>query len=229
MPEKRWPRERFVEVIRGARSELGLDVLLLGSVADEKILAEVAHALPAARVYVGGPGDLPLLAGLLSHCQAWLGNDTGPAHLAQAYSRPGVAVFSEGLTHVYAPWGPGTIGLFHPLPCSGCFWDCVFGHAVCIESIPVEGVRSALRDVLSSPTAPPETREFDLIDPAMSRLMGEASARYVESQRDRRQRFDVLVELACVTRGKTPKDGAAESLWHRLSRWLEATAGRFQP
>jgi ADP-heptose:LPS heptosyltransferase len=219
IPEKRWPQARFVEVIRAVRLEFDLDVLLLGSVNDEKLLAEFGGALPDARVYVGGPGDLPLLAGLLSHCRTWLGNDTGPAHLAQAYSRPGVAVFSEGVNHVYAPWGPGAIGLFHPLPCSGCLWDCAFGHGVCIESIPVDGVRRALRDALTSPPATPETRNFSLVDPAMSRLMGEASARYVESQRDRRRRFDVLIQVAHGSQG----------FWPRLSRWLEAAAGRFRP
>jgi ADP-heptose:LPS heptosyltransferase len=193
--EKCWPAERFHAVLEAVREEHRMPALLIGTRSEEEGISRLQSGLPCARKFIGDSGDLPLVAGLLESCRVWVGNDTGPMHLAQAYRKPGVAVFGGGANAVYGPWAPGALGFIHPLPCFGCLWDCAFGRGFCVESIPVDKVREGLREVLSSPPPRPEMRVLEAVAPEVTTVMDAASARHREAQRSRKNRFNLLVEL----------------------------------
>lgn len=197
---KRWPRERFVEVLRHVLGEWGLPVLLVGARSEREELEALGTSLAGAarpvRTFLGEPGEIPLLGGLLAMAALTLGNDTGPMHLAAAFGTPGVGLFGGGGEWpAYAPWSPGTIGLHQPLPCYGCGWDCFLDHALCVEALPVDAVIAALAEVRAHPGAEPAIRAVDRIEPQVASLAGEASARYRASQHDRAGRFEVISEL----------------------------------
>jgi ADP-heptose:LPS heptosyltransferase len=192
---KCWPSERFVELLAFAQRQFEVDVLLIGDDSERTDLEGIAGGLPKARVFTGRPGHLDRLAGLLAHCRAWLGVDSGPMHLAQAYRKPGLAIFGGGTNAVYTPWAPGAVALVHRLPCFGCYWNCAFGHGICVDAIPTNEALQAFADVLNSPPPAPETRELALLPADLVSIIGEASEKYRESERDRRMRFHLLVEL----------------------------------
>ncbi len=189
---KRWPAEHYAAALRAFREEFGLPVLLVGSEAEEEEL----RGLEEKAVFAGRAEELPVLAGLLAGARAWLGNDSGPMHLAQAYGVPGVAVFGGGGHYQsYAPWRPGTLGVVHPLPCFDCEWDCLFGHAVCFESVPVEAVVESLRRVMADGRVAAEWVVTQTLSSEVLRLVGDAARRYRESQKDRAARQVKIVEL----------------------------------
>jgi ADP-heptose:LPS heptosyltransferase len=196
VPLKRWPRDRFIRIIDSLQAQ-DSPVLLFGESAEREQLNAIAQELPRkpAPVFCGDSLRLPLAASVLSKAAAYLGNDTGPAHLAQAYGVGGVAVFGGGVESPrYAPWAAGSIGLVHPLPCSGCYWDCFLGRGLCVESIPAEAVAEAMSSVLKSRQ---EARmvSVQVLDPAVLSLVEDASARYRVAQRDRARRLEVILEL----------------------------------
>jgi ADP-heptose:LPS heptosyltransferase len=195
VPVKCWPAERFREALHTACAEFHLPALLLGSPAEQAGIDGLQASLPCARKFIGGPGDFPLLAGLLEASRAWVGNDTGPMHLAQAYRKPGVAIFGGGADRAYGPWAPGAIGLIHPLPCFGCLWDCAFSRGICVESIPAAAVMDSLRDALERPPAEPEMRSLDLVPQNVLTVIAGAAERHREAQASRKHRFELLVEL----------------------------------
>jgi heptosyltransferase III len=95
---KNWPLERFTEVsLRLAREG-----------------RSVAWVLGAAEEDVSPPRGiqewrcLPLLrlAGLLSRCRLFIGNDSGIAHLAAASGCPVIALFGGSDPRIWAPRGP---------------------------------------------------------------------------------------------------------------------------
>jgi hypothetical protein len=189
---KRWPVEHYAEALRVFREEFGLPVLLVGSEAEEGEL----RGLGGEAVFAGRASELPVLAGLLAGARVWLGNDSGPMHLAQAYGVPGVAVFGGGgYWRSYAPWRRGTLGVVHPLPCFDCEWDCMFGHAVCFESVPVEAVVESLRRVMADGSLAPQWVVRQTLSPEVVRLLGDAAGRFRESQKDRAARQVKIVEL----------------------------------
>jgi len=218
-PIKRWPAERYLALLSGLPS---LPVLVLGEAAERSELERFAAGLERRPVagLAGAPEDLPLAAALVAAGRAYLGNDTGPAHLAQAYCVPGVTIHGGGGEWPrYAAWAPGSISLVHPLPCFGCGWDCVLGEALCVESIPVEAVGAALHAAMDRPDAPPRVVSLDRVEPGARRLLAAASSRYRAAQQDRAARLDVIVALEPLR----DRLAAAE---HQTAEQAEAAAAR---
>ncbi len=189
---KRWPAERYAAALRAFREEFGLPVLLAGSEAE----GEELRSLGEKAVFAGRAAELPVLAGLLAGARAWLGNDSGPMHLAQAYGVPGVAVFGGGgHWQAYAPWRRGTLGVVHPLPCFDCEWDCLFGRAVCFESVPVETVGDCLRRVMADGNLAPQWVVAQVYSSEVLRLVGDAARTFREAQKHRAERQVKILEL----------------------------------
>jgi ADP-heptose:LPS heptosyltransferase len=194
---KRWPAANFIRTIDAVQSQ-GFRVLLLGDSAEKPKLTAIANQLERgpAPVFCGDPAELTLAASVLSMAAAYLGNDTGPTHLAQAYGVPGVAIFAGGVPWPrYAPWAAGSIGLIHPLPCFGCNWDCFLGRGLCVESISVEAVTTAVLRALKESSNEPENVFLADLDPAIFPVLADASAQYRSAQADRARRKEVIIEL----------------------------------
>lgn len=100
-PRRRWPESRFAEVAGRLASD-GYQVLVVGDASEEALAADVvagsaAGSDAAARVgSLAGQLSLGSLAGLLARSDVFIGNDSGPRHLAQAVGAPTVGVYWFG-------------------------------------------------------------------------------------------------------------------------------------
>jgi ADP-heptose:LPS heptosyltransferase/lauroyl/myristoyl acyltransferase len=94
-PEKRWPVERWRELLAALLAALpGVRVHLLGVRGDAAITAAVAAGFPSASVLdLAGKTTLLQFADALRACTAVVCNDTGGMHLANALGVPVVAVY----------------------------------------------------------------------------------------------------------------------------------------
>ena len=197
---RRWPPERFVATLAAVRERFGGRVVLAGGGEERDLLEGVARSCEAAglepHVFAGRLADTGILRALVANAWGYLGNDTGPVHLAAAHGVPGVTIYGGGTWPAYAPWAPGSAGLVHPLPCFGCFWDCTFGHAVCVEQVPVEPVVAALVRAVAAPTAPPATWEVAGYGSEVLELIRDASTTYRAAQTDRAARLEALLSQA---------------------------------
>ena len=89
--DKTWPAERFVEVAR----KLQNPVILAGPGDD-------ASAFAAFRVWQNEP--LARVKSLMGGASIFVGNDSGPAHMAAAFGVPVVALFGSSDPDTWAPW-----------------------------------------------------------------------------------------------------------------------------
>jgi ADP-heptose:LPS heptosyltransferase len=95
-PEKIWPADNFRALAARIQGELGLQPVFLG--VNEAELAAFA--------------DFPRLCGMplresmaaIHGAALFVGNDSGPAHVAAAFGRPGVVLFGGSDPVVWAPW-----------------------------------------------------------------------------------------------------------------------------
>ncbi|GAA4931913.1 glycosyltransferase family 9 protein [Streptomyces coeruleoprunus] len=114
---RRWPPERYAEVVRALRGR-GKRVVLTGGPGEDALLDRVAGParLDPHDVLRGG---LPYerLAALCAGAAAVVSGDTGIAHLAVAYGAPSVTLFGPVPPHLWGP-PPGHrhIALWHPGP-----------------------------------------------------------------------------------------------------------------
>lgn len=94
-PEKMWPAANFLAVARHLRSH-GLEPVFVGGPGED---------LSAFAEFDTRPGrSLAETKALLAGAALFVGNDSGPAHMAAAFGRPVVVLYGSSDPVVWAPW-----------------------------------------------------------------------------------------------------------------------------
>lgn len=96
LPEKTWPAARFIELARHLRETNGLEPIFLAGPTDD------ANAFSEFRVWRNAP--LSEVKSLMSGASLFVGNDSGPAHVAAAFGVPVVVLFGPSNPVTWAPW-----------------------------------------------------------------------------------------------------------------------------
>jgi heptosyltransferase III len=92
---KAWPAERFLEMARRLEAS-GSRVMVVGGAADDFSLFGDFQRLQGA--------PLSTLASLLASAALFIGNDSGPAHMAAALGVPSVVLFGASDPAIWGPW-----------------------------------------------------------------------------------------------------------------------------
>jgi ADP-heptose:LPS heptosyltransferase len=99
--EKRWPLDRFEDVIRWLAARAGVRVLVFVEPGGYGSALEAKDGRITAKV------GLPQMVALLERCDLLVCNDSGPMHIAGALGVSCVAVFSAGIAEMFEPLGSG--------------------------------------------------------------------------------------------------------------------------
>jgi ADP-heptose:LPS heptosyltransferase len=94
-PEKTWPAAHFLAVADHLK-QAGLDPVFIGGPGDD--------LSPFARFRTVQGAPLSQIKLLLAAASLFVGNDSGPAHMAAAFGLPTVVVFSTGDPDIWGPW-----------------------------------------------------------------------------------------------------------------------------
>jgi ADP-heptose:LPS heptosyltransferase len=165
--ERRWPVERFVEVLSQLLDQIEhLQVALVGSPAERAYVSSLHSQLLGYGDCVRNlAGELSLggFLALLEKVDCLLTNDSGPMHMAFAMVRPTVALFGPSHPLHFAAFSEPTktIVLYEPTLCSPClhhsdFPPCV-GDNECMKSIEPASVVKACHSMLLPPDASPDS------------------------------------------------------------------------
>jgi ADP-heptose:LPS heptosyltransferase len=95
-PEKTWPATRFAAAAQHLRETAGLEPVFLAGPSDD------ASPFTGFRVVQNAP--LAEVKALMSAAHLFLGNDSGPAHMAAAFGVPVVTLFGPSDPVTWAPW-----------------------------------------------------------------------------------------------------------------------------
>jgi len=94
-PEKTWSADGFQEVARHVE-EGGLQAVFIGAAGDD------LRPFARHRVIQGAP--LGQVKTLLAGASLFVGNDSGPAHIAAAFGLPSVVIFGPSDPAIWGPW-----------------------------------------------------------------------------------------------------------------------------
>lgn len=136
---KQWPVSNFAELVRSLIDE-GHRVVVTAGAGQESLLNEIARIEERAGVL--HPLPLSEFIALVSICKFYIGNDTGPTHIAAALKKPIVVIFGSSDTKVWFPWETKHRLLHSDLSCIPCpGYTCLhYDVPRCIRSIPVSSV-----------------------------------------------------------------------------------------
>ena len=126
---KRWPAERFVEL--GRRLSAAAGVIVGWGPAEKDVAADIAGGIADA-VLVPETG-ITQLAALISHCDLFVGGDTGPLHIAAATGVPTLGIYGPTSPERNGPYGNRSRVLRRPCEPDGpaCHrrvcrrWECI--------------------------------------------------------------------------------------------------------
>ncbi|MBM3261972.1 MAG: lipopolysaccharide heptosyltransferase II [candidate division Zixibacteria bacterium] len=151
---KRWPARYFAQLADHFALRRGMRILMAGSHEDRSVAREVALQAVSPIIDCTGAFELSLFPAVVARCEALVGNDSGPMHIAAAVGTPVAALF--GPTHPclgFAPASARSTAISLNLPCSPCSLHgdrpCRLHTHACMETLGVESVIQKLENLLA--------------------------------------------------------------------------------
>ena len=145
-----------------------------------------------------------MLAALSSLAKVYVGNDTGPMHIAAAVGIPVVGIFGGGTWPRFLPQASLAASVAGEMPCFGCGWSCLFADAPCLRLVGVDDVTEAVDSVLrrssSGETDQAVHRARVKLDSLAWALAESANATYRSVEFDRSRRLGMAEELGRLLR-----------------------------
>ena len=151
LPEMRWPVAKFAEIARWLREKHGIASVVNLGARDDEIATEVRNEMGNCAVVPDSQLDIRELIALVAASRIFVGNDSGPAHLAAALQRPSVVIFSITDPVQWRPWQAD-----HRLVQTGATFDhprgdkaVVVSNPRPISSITVDEIRQNCEELLA--------------------------------------------------------------------------------
>jgi ADP-heptose:LPS heptosyltransferase len=153
-PIKCWPAGHFAQLADRLCDRLGACVVFFGASGEvplvERVLAQMQFAEQA--VSVAGRLTIGQILAAFPKFDLYIGNDSGPTHLAAAQGLPTLCICSGTNDPIqWAPLGPAALTIQQRVSCSPCYLrhreECPYGVS-CLEELAVEDVWEAVLKVM---------------------------------------------------------------------------------
>ncbi len=147
----RWPAAKFAAIARWLREAHGIASVVNLSAREEEIAPEVRNEMRGCAAVPEGLGLAELIA-LVAGAAIFVGNDSGPAHVAAAAARPCVVIYGSTNPAQWRPWR-----MEHRVVATGAKFRAMRGDKTIavsqprsIQEIGIDEVRAACEELLSA-------------------------------------------------------------------------------
>ncbi len=146
---KRWPTDKFVELIAHIEGELGARAIVFTGPDERDATARVRERVGDRATFVE-PVPIRTLAAAMSRLDAMVACDGGVMHVAAAVGTPTVGIFGSSEPTVWFPYeneGPYRAA-YIDVECRPCHQHvCPLGHTRCLNELSSAAVAGLVRDV----------------------------------------------------------------------------------
>lgn len=137
---KRWLSERYASLLDRLAEEMAASVVVFGASAELAIAESIRDAMRYRPIILSGKTGLSELIAMISCCDLFITNDSGPMHLAAALRVPMVAIFGSTDEIATGPMSPAAVVVNKRVECSPCLLrECPIDHR-CMTRISAEDV-----------------------------------------------------------------------------------------
>ncbi|MBU6324565.1 MAG: glycosyltransferase family 9 protein [Bacteroidetes bacterium] len=146
---RRWPAERFAALARQLHAQYGLSIVLPGGPDEQEALQALAATMEVPVQVFPAQFSLNHFAALCVKAALFVGNESGPLHIACAMNAPVVGIYGPGVREVFYPWSERNALVHHVLECNPCDQiHCVYPDSPCIRRASLEEVLDAVKQVM---------------------------------------------------------------------------------
>jgi lipopolysaccharide heptosyltransferase II len=144
---RRYPPDRFAEVLRRLHVRTGWPIVLTGSRRERRLVDDIRFAADGLGTSLAGQLTTAEMAALVAIAPMLLTNNSLPAHIAAAVGTPVVDLYA--LTNLqHTPWAVPNRVLSVDVPCKGCRRSvCPLGHNRCLHAVDPRDVVDAILDL----------------------------------------------------------------------------------
>ncbi len=150
---KLWPNEYFAILARRTADELNADVLVTCGPSERETAREITSRSNHERVK-SWADDVPSIGptkAIIRRANAMVSTDSGPRHIAAAFSVPTIALFGPIDPRWSINYSPHEVHLYKAIECSPCArHTCPLGHHRCMRDITPNEAFFALRRQLTA-------------------------------------------------------------------------------
>ncbi len=155
---KSWPIENYISLIKILLQENNAKVVLIGSPGETSIADEIIRQVDLPDVIsLAGKTTIAEMAGVIKLSRLFIGNDSGPLHLATALAKPAIGLFGPTSPAQILSGADSCIVIKRELACSPCYTHMDSfsppcnsqGHPECMKDIRVSQVADAAKRLLS--------------------------------------------------------------------------------
>ncbi len=137
---KRWLSESYAALLDRLVQERNASVVIFGAPKERAIAETIQSAMRYKPIILSGKTQLAELIAMISCCDLFITNDSGPMHLAAALRVPMVAIFGSTDEIATGPMSPAAVVVNKRVECSPCLLrECPIDHR-CMTRISVDEV-----------------------------------------------------------------------------------------
>jgi len=149
---KLWDAERFAALGDGISEKYGAKVLVFAGPDEASLQDQVMDSMRSSPISVKGIG-LRETAALIQKCDLYIGNDTGPMHMAAAVGTQVVAIFGPTDAGRSGPYGHEHVVIAEEIECNPCHpgrnpGGCGRGSCQAMEAVSLQQVLEAVDGIL---------------------------------------------------------------------------------
>lgn len=146
-PSKRWPQERFQEVIKLLKSRVSFKIIVITSQSEREFGERLVG--DSGVIDLRGSLSIPELGALLKRAALFISNDSGPVHIAASFNTPVISIFGRddsGLSPLrWGPRGEKSFCFHKDVGCVKCLAHNCIKDFLCLQEItPQEIVDEAM-------------------------------------------------------------------------------------
>lgn len=147
-PARSWEITKFAALCDKLVLEKGVVLFLLIRKGDSRV-DKMLKLIHNNQTYVTNDCDLAQMIAFIKECSVFVGNDSGPMHIAAALNVPVVGIFGPSNPVRFGPLGENNIVVKNDLPCAPCSSTPDCKTLECIKSITVDEVYQAVNKLLN--------------------------------------------------------------------------------
>ena len=145
-----WGADNFETIANWLHREKNLEIVFCGDKNDNEYIGKMMSRLDFRTFSIAGNHSLGAFAAIVSKASLFIGNESGPLHIASVSGTPSLGLYGPGEPFIFYPKGRKTAWIHHVLPCNPCDQiHCKFSDNPCIRRITVEQVKAKCEELLA--------------------------------------------------------------------------------
>ncbi len=148
---RQWKGERFAALAVYLKQKYAYDIVFAGDAKDIPQIEKIQSLIPFKTFSIAPQFSLIEFAALVSKANIFVGNESGPLHIAAASGVKVIGLYGPGVPVTFYPYGDNSRYIHHVLDCNPCDQiHCVRPECPCIDLITLEEVKMKLHELLDN-------------------------------------------------------------------------------